>query len=209
MRVFLGIVILGAAFGLTAAFFGCGGDAEPIHAKCKNFCEGLISAMDDSDNYDISNKSEAEQACLRECTDSIEGINDKKLQDDVEDCVECVGDEAGSGSDWEDFEDAYMEDCYDECYDDDADDPDPWSEFYNDFMEDFSEHYSNGDGGDVDTDSDTDSDCDLDAYEDCVYDYADCYYYCEDQECMDACLDEFCDCASWANCDDYASEYGC
>lgn len=210
MRVFLGIVILSVAFGVTAAFVGCGDDAQPIHAKCKDFCEGLVSAMDDSDGYDISNKSEAEQACMQECTDSIEGVNDKKLQDDIEDCVECVGDETGSGADWEDFVDAYSEDCVDECFDDDyPDDPNPWDEFFSDFMEDFDEHWSYGDGGDsdVDADSDSDSDCDWTAFEDCGYDYTDCLYECSDQECYDLCLEYFCDCADIANCD--ASDYGC
>jgi len=212
MRVFFAIVILGATFGIVGAGFGgCGGDAEPIHAACKDFCEGLISAMDDSDNFDISNTGEAEQQCMKECTDSIEGVKDNKLKDDIEDCVDCVGNETGSGADWEDFVDAYSEDCQDECFDDDyPDDPNPWDEFFEDFMEDFDDHFSWGEGGDADSDADTDSDCDLDTYEDCVYDYADCYYLCEgDETCLEGCLDDFCDCAFAANCEEYAYDYGC
>ena len=110
-------------------------------------------------------------------------------------------------ADWEDFVDAYSQDCESECFDDDyPDDPNPWDEFYSDFMEDFSEHYSNGEGGGG-GDTDTDGDCDWDAFEDCGYDYTDCLAECADQECMDWCLDDFCWCAEAAGCD--ASAYGC
>lgn len=211
MRVFLGLAASAVAIlAFAGAFSGCGDDGEPIHAVCKDFCEGLVSAMDDSDGFDMHNKSEAEKECMHECTDSIEGVKDNDLQDDIEDCVDCIGNETGDGADWDDFIDAYTEDCVDECYDDDyPDDPNPWDEFYSDFMEDFSEHYSNGEGGgdsDIDGDSDSDSDCDLGAYEDCGTDYADCYALCEDQQCYDDCLLDFCDCAYLAGCEEYVSD---
>jgi hypothetical protein len=208
MRIFFSIIVMAVAVGLLSAFVGCGGDAEPIHKVCKEFCPAIVSAMDESDIYDIKSTSEAEAACMRECTDSIEGV-DGDLQDDVVDCIDCMAEEIGDNGDWDDYIDA-LEDCEDECFDDDyPDDPNPWDEFYNDFSEDFDEHWSwddNG-GGDVDSDSDSDTDCDSVAA-DCGIEYGDCSEGCgDDLECLQVCFDDFCWCIEIEDCD--SSIYGC
>lgn len=216
MRVFFGIVALCTTVAVLANFTGCGGESEPIHAVCKDFCESIVSAMDESDSYDISNVAEAEKNCMRECTDSIEGFKDDNLQDDVIDCLDCIGNEAGDNADEEDFWDAVNDDCYDECYDDDPEDPDPWDEFYSDFSEDFDEHFSWGDGGDsdidmdtdMDTDTDTDTDCDYDAATVCYDEYSICADDCmDDTDCILACFDDYCICIEDANCN--PSDFGC
>ncbi|MCK9461270.1 MAG: hypothetical protein M0R80_16705 [Proteobacteria bacterium] len=86
-----GVLLGGLVIAMSSQ--SCKGESEPINGVCKDFCDKLVDAMDDSDFYDLSYEGVAgtKKSCGQDCT---EVVNEYKKLDrgDMGDCVECIAD---------------------------------------------------------------------------------------------------------------------
>ncbi|MFO8071978.1 MAG: hypothetical protein R6V85_08890 [Polyangia bacterium] len=215
-------ILIGSLVVAAAIAWSCDDEGPAVNSTCKSFCQTLVDAMEDSEDYFyISSHSDTLESCEVSCTQTMDELDSSDVSD-VQDCLECMADN-GSG-DYDDFMSALYDDCADSCGEVN-DNEEVWSDqFWNDFSEDFDENYSSGDpdlDSDVDADADADIDADADADGDtdgncssaavdaCSEEYSTCASDCgTDSGCAEDCYYvDFCNCITEAGCD--PSTYGC